>query len=234
MNNTPTLTHSKTQWNLQHLTVALQRSLPGKSRQPQMVPTQGHLYQTMRPNPRKAAVLVLFFNYHHEINLLFTQRTLKLRHHKGQMCFPGGRYEESDQNFVNTALRETTEELGIPSRYIKILGHLTSLYIPRSHNLVYPIVGWLTELPKLTPNTDEVAQVIFTPLRVLLDPTSTSTYVYQIDQQSATTPCYRVNEICIWGATAMITRELLDIIKRLPQLMKRELPVLSSHRASLR
>lgn len=201
-------------WIQQHLSLALQRPLPGKAAQFQMAsaPCKYTEYK-MRPNPRKAAVLALFFNHRQNVHLLFTQRALTLKHHKGQICFPGGRYEESDQNFTTTALRESAEELGLPPQDIQILGRLSPLYIPSSHNLVYPIVGWLRTLPKLTPNAAEVSKVIFAPLQALLNPANSNHYSYQKGPASAMAPCYRVNGTCIWGATAMITSELLSIIR---------------------
>lgn len=165
--------------------------------------------------PRQAAVLILFSpaGTAGELVLLFTQRTLNVAHHKGQICFPGGRQDADDCTLVHTALREAEEEIGLPPEDIVILGHLTPLYVPVSNHLIHPIVGWISQLPALAPNPAEVAQVLRVPLSALLDPHNVSTYTYTSNQQEVTTPCYAVAGQCIWGATAMMTSELLEMLR---------------------
>ncbi len=164
--------------------------------------------------PRQAAVLILFSpaETEDELVLLFTQRTLNVAHHKGQICFPGGRQDAKDHTLIHTALREVEEEVGLPSEDIVILGHLTPLYVPASNHLIHPIVGWIPRLPALLPNPAEVAQVLLVPLSALLNPHNVSTYTYTSNHQELTAPCYAVAGQYIWGATAMMTSELLEML----------------------
>jgi 8-oxo-dGTP pyrophosphatase MutT (NUDIX family) len=165
--------------------------------------------------PRSSAVLALLHTTRHGLSLIFTLRPTSLRHHGGQISFPGGGAEPSDPTYADAALRETEEELGIPTRDIKILGELTSLFIAPSQNIVHHFVGWLPVLPPLNPDPIEVDRVLQVPLNALLDPRSLDTHCWLRNGAMLSAPCYRVGETCIWGATAMMLNELLEVIRRL-------------------
>ena len=92
--------------------------------------------------------------------LPLTRRTDKLQMHKGQISLPGGAREPQDPTFVQTALRETGEELGIPAGAVDVLGPLTPLFIPVSAFCVYPYVGYARQAVPLQPDANEVAEVI--------------------------------------------------------------------------
>jgi len=162
--------------------------------------------------PHQSAVLAPLYMSPHGIALLLTRRSLTLSHHKGQVCFPGGRADKADQTLIETALRETEEELGIHTRHVRILGSITPLYVAASQNIVYPVVGWMASLPPLYPNAYEVAKVLKIPLQTFLNPETQSNYELHYNGQITYAPCYQVGEDCIWGATAMMLSELLDII----------------------
>jgi 8-oxo-dGTP pyrophosphatase MutT (NUDIX family) len=144
--------------------------------------------------------------------IVFTQRQRSLRHHGGQISFPGGRFEDGDTSLQHTALRETEEELGFPTEEVVLLGPLTPLFIAPSQNHVYPYVGWLPELPPISPNPTEVAAVLTLSLKELLSPNSLGVTHWRRNGEEMTAPCYRVGETIIWGATAMILSELLTVL----------------------
>jgi 8-oxo-dGTP pyrophosphatase MutT (NUDIX family) len=214
---------------------ALRKTLPGTSAQAMMAP-QGREQQ---PHPtyyaRQSAVLALLHTLPgyrsvpdaEALALLFTLRPNSLRHHAGQISFPGGGMEPQDDSLVATALRETAEELGIPTNDIHILGEITPLYIAPSQNLVHPFVGWLPHLPPLDPDPAEVSEVLDVPLNHLLDPRNTGNFIWSRNGQSLDAPCYLLPpaqerqgqapnaRVHIWGATAMILSELLEIVRSL-------------------
>ncbi len=175
------------------------------------------LHRLVEPDghTRQSAVLALLHNAPAGPALVFTARPMSLKHHGGQISFPGGGEEDGDQDYAHTALRETREELGIPTQDIEILGALTPLYIAPSQNLVHPYVGWMPRLPPVHPDPIEVAAVITVPLRELLRPTTIGVHTWYREGHPLPAPCYRVNGVSIWGATAMMLSELLAVIKGL-------------------
>jgi 8-oxo-dGTP pyrophosphatase MutT (NUDIX family) len=160
-------------------------------------------------------VLALFHASPQGLALVFTLRQASLKHHGGQISFPGGGVEPQDGSFEEAALRETEEELGIPAEGIEPVGTMTPLFISGSQNLVIPVVGWIPTLPPLHPNPVEVSQVLTVPLALLLAPTTQGEYIWHRNGQQLTAPCYKVGESSIWGATAMMLSELLDVVRSL-------------------
>jgi 8-oxo-dGTP pyrophosphatase MutT (NUDIX family) len=196
---------------------ALRDPLPGRSAQDRLAPPQRQTDPGPTDQPRQSAVLALLYAAQPPAlpttwRVLFTERQNSLRHHGGQVSFPGGGYEDGDASLLHTALRETEEELGIPTGDIAVLGKLTPLFIAPSQNHVQPYVGWLPKTPPISPNPAEVSVVLSFPLTTLLAPDAIGIYHWQRDGQELTAPCYRIGEVVIWGATAMMLSELLEVI----------------------
>lgn len=200
------------------LSQALSVELPGKEAQTKMSTKfrKANAPNTLTPkNPKKAAVLLLVYPKNEEWHLVFMKRTSKYKgdKHKGQISFPGGQYEEQDQNFQNTALREAEEEVGIHSKNIEVLGSLTQLYIPVSNFMVYPFVAISAERPSFSPDPSEVEAILEIPIphfrkestlintKIKLSEFVTINYV----------PAFQYKETIIWGATAMILSEFLAL-----------------------
>lgn len=201
-----------------HLTAALKAPLPGVPAQMKMAPLTRALPKIKKDTPPHiAAILAPLYLGPQGLSLLFTLRPETLKHHAGQISFPGGREEDADPSLVYTATRETEEELGIAPQCVNILGKLTPLYISPSHNMVHPFVGWLPTLPSLKPNVREVAKILEIPLSLLLDPSSISTCPWQHEEHSGRAPCYQVYGFPIWGATAMVVSEFLTVLKSVPK-----------------
>lgn len=134
--------------------------------------------------------------------------------HGGQVSFPGGRWEESDDALANVALRETEEEIGISPQQVEILGQLTDLYIPVSNFLVHPFVGVLTGPPVFSPQPGEVEAVLTPPLSVFQSPENRKRTDLTLNQGITLkeVPYFDVDGRIVWGATAMIMSEFLELI----------------------
>jgi len=161
-------------------------------------------------DPRQASVMILLFpgNTEDEPGLTFAliQRT-KNPHdrHSGQISLPGGS-QEPGETVIETALRETREELGVDGA-VQILGQLTCLYITHSDFEVRPVVGYISEHPPWKPDAAEVVEVIEFPLAWLIDDDWKVVENWIIEGRSLRVPWYDVHGHKVWGATAMILSE---------------------------
>lgn len=159
---------------------------------------------------REAGVLALFFPLDGIPYLLLTARHADLRHHAGQVSFPGGQREPGEA-LHETALREAHEEVGLPPETVDVLGPLTPLYIPPSGFCVYPFVGTATALPALRPLDAEVDAVLHVPLAHLLDPPTRRIEPWLLRGREVEVPFFAFDDFRVWGATAMMLAELLAL-----------------------
>jgi 8-oxo-dGTP pyrophosphatase MutT (NUDIX family) len=149
---------------------------------------------------RDAAVLVPMVQRDRSVNLLFTQRTEHLAAHAGQISFPGGRVESHDANRVDTALRETEEEIGLARRHVRVLGALPEYFLPTGFRIT-PVVGWI-EAPFATrADPYEVADIFEVPLVHFLDAERHRHYV-AIPYEGR----------YIWGATAGMLLSMAHVL----------------------
>ncbi len=200
---------------INNLTRKLREPLPGNAAHELMSPASRRKYPS-NPDLSKAklsSVLALFYPADKSIRLIFIQRPLYNGVHSGQIAFPGGRFEETDRNLMETALRETYEEIGISPEQIHVMGKLTNLYIPPSNFLVFPYLGYLSNEPVFVPDPQEVHEVfslnVFDLLKKdMLQEREVSGLNYQLS-----VPCFYINNRLIWGATSMMLSELIEIIR---------------------
>lgn len=164
---------------------------------------------------KPAAVLIPIIVRGNELSVLLTRRSRQLRHHPGQISFPGGRQDPEDADLATTALRETREELGIPDRYIRLLGELPG-HITVSHYRMVPYLGVLQADYPLQPAAEEVEDAFELPLAPLLDPANYGSWT--ITRQQRPHPIYgiTVHNRLIWGATARILWLLAQQIQTNP------------------
>jgi 8-oxo-dGTP pyrophosphatase MutT (NUDIX family) len=191
----------------------LSTTLPGDEAQQLMAPAyRGSFQHTGKP--LKAGVMILLYPFQNDVNLVFIKRNEYEGHHSGQVSFPGGAFEPDDRSLLETALRETREELGIDEE-IQILGTLTPLHIPVSNFMVYPAVGWTISRPEFKPDPTEVKYLIESPVGTLLDPSNRDLETITRHGKEIVTPYYKIGKEKIWGATAMILSEFLQLASRL-------------------
>lgn len=172
------------------------------------------LRMTIRPNEktRKSAILILFYPYQGEIYLPLILRPQYDGVHAGQMAFPGGRMERTDENLIRTALREAQEEIGIRVTDVRVLGQLTELFIPPSNFFVQPVIGVMNHRPDFYPDPREVEQVVEVPLETLLDETIVGDTQIDVRGVLIDAPFFQIQNHKVWGATAMMISELLAVI----------------------
>lgn len=194
----------------------IERSLPGTEAQLEMAPQDRLLMNFPRapgPGTRVAAVLILLFPKESSVSTIFMQRPDYEGIHAGQISFPGGMKEPSDENLVNTALRETFEEVGVDKSEITLIGTLTPLFIPVSDILVTPAVGWANVKPEFRLQKEEVVYLIEGNLKELLNPSIIKIRQLEVRGEMRYIKYFDYNGHVIWGATAMMLNELLTIIR---------------------
>jgi 8-oxo-dGTP pyrophosphatase MutT (NUDIX family) len=157
-----------------------------------------------------AAVLVPLYVDGGELHVVFTERREDLRRHPGEISFPGGRYDEGEQDLRATALREAHEEIGLPPDAVEIVGALQPTPTIGTGYAVYPFVGLIEPGHTWTLSAREVAEVIELPLRALREGYGRRRLLRR--GLPIRTDTYLVGENLIWGATARILSDLLDRI----------------------
>ncbi|GFO59292.1 coenzyme A pyrophosphatase [Geomonas silvestris] len=165
----------------------------------------------MESGPVPAAALVPLFLKDDEIHVLFTKRTSQLTHHSGEISFPGGRGEPEDINSAATALRETWEEIGIRPEHVEVLGELDD--VRSLHNYrVTPVVGIFPAGYQLTVNDAEIERIIEVPLSHFGKPGVYRTEDWQWQGQRRAMHFYMHGTDEIWGLTARILKQFLDVL----------------------
>ena len=161
----------------------------------------------------KAGVLIPFFHIDNEWKLLLTRRTEYVQTHKGQVAFPGGAFDPDDENIVETALRESCEEIGLCSNEVRVLGCLES-QMTVSNFLITPVVAYVDKPFNIVISKNEVSRVFCIPLTWLADPAHRRKEVMLF-------PDGKENEVIfyqlydgelLWGVTASIILKLLDTL----------------------
>lgn len=167
-----------------------------------------------RQKARKSAVLLLLYPHNGAIEFPLIVRQEYPGVHSGQIALPGGKFEDSDQNLTETALRETHEEIGIPPDQIKVLGHLSELFVPPSNFNILPVVGFTTTLPKFIPQQEEVRDIIKADINDLNDEhLRKHKNMTFFNKAAVSVPYFDIQGHVVWGATAMILSEFAKLTK---------------------
>ena len=188
--------------------------LPGKEALFMMAPmervTQITELEITSLNPRKAGVMVLFYpDQEGRARMILILRKTYKGVHSNQVGFPGGKVEETDVDMLDTALRETEEEIGVSRHRITIVKQMTRNYIPPSNFYVYPFLGYSTSPLEFVPQEEEVEGLIEVTLEDFLSDSAVITkrlstsYMDDID-----VPAFLLNGHVVWGATAMMLSEV--------------------------
>ncbi len=160
-----------------------------------------------------SSVLILLFKDADMIKTIFILRQTYDGIHSGQVSFPGGRLEKNDESLIETALRESKEEVNIDPDKVHILGTLSEMYIPPSNYLVLPVVAYQHSRPDFMAEKSEVAEIIEADLSFLFDNKLIKETVLKVRGYKIQAPYFDVDGHIIWGATAMILNELKEVIE---------------------
>lgn len=205
--------YMRSHWDLiEKLEGALQNELPGIEYQYRMAPL-GRQPVFEKNGLTKAGVLLCLYPDENCVKTIFIKRPDYQGHHSGQISFPGGKKDDDDPGIIQTALREAKEEVGLHS--VNIIGQLTPLLIPVSGFKVYPVVGYVDEIPTLIRQPKEVEYIIKVSLDELFTRNNRKWKNMVIREEKRKIPCYEVNNVLIWGATAMILSEFQEVLGRL-------------------
>jgi 8-oxo-dGTP pyrophosphatase MutT (NUDIX family) len=161
-----------------------------------------------------SAVLLPFTYHKNAFKLIFTKRSTALERHKGQVSFPGGMIETSDNTPIETALRETCEEINIKATQVEILGTLPP-FDSQTGYFIYPVIGFITNLDGLQGNGDEVEKVFCIPYSWLADPSNSELTDYKT-KQGIYRKVWFFKEFegeLLWGITAKITKDFVELIE---------------------
>jgi len=174
-----------------------------------------HIIDNQSASLIHAAVLIPIFESENGYEILFTERTHKVEHHKGQISFPGGAVEPGDKNFEETALRESLEEVGLLQDDVTVLGRLDDELTVASSFIVHPFVGQIPYPYDFEINNCEVERIISVPLDLFLKENS-DLHPASIEFETFTYrgPAYRYGDVIIWGATAKIMSKFMSLLER--------------------
>lgn len=162
---------------------------------------------------RQAAVLIPLFKDQGEYKILFTKRTNRVEEHKGQISFPGGSVDEEDDSFRETALREAFEEVGLLREDVKLLGSTDDSLTVASNFIIHPYVGFIPYPYPFRVNSREVKRLIEVPFKIFIeDQTAQKNGVYEYAGTLYEGPVYNYQGDVIWGASARIMENFLEIL----------------------
>lgn len=197
----------------EHISHLLKAELPGKRSHLKMVPPGRELVVNDQDIDlvRYSSVLLLLFPEDGQIYTCLIKRNASMRHHPGQISFPGGQTEEGESPEV-TALREAQEEIGISPLDVQLLGRLSELYVSVSRYTIFPYVGWMSHKPDFRLNRDEAEKLLLLPVRQFQKKPEIKQMLMSTSFGVMEVPCYLFEEEIIWGATAMILTEFFDLI----------------------
>lgn len=167
-------------------------------------------------NPKKAGVMALFYPNPEQITylLLILRKTYK-GVHSNQIAFPGGKSEPEDKNLMDTALRETYEEVGVPTTSVEVLKELSEVYIPPSNFLVQPYLGVYPKPEVFHIQESEVEALVEVPLSEFLDHSNLSEEKLSTSYaKDISVPAFKLNGYTVWGATAMMLSEIKELLEQ--------------------
>ncbi|WP_297984421.1 CoA pyrophosphatase [uncultured Chryseobacterium sp.] len=172
--------------------------------------------EILTKNPKFAAVNILLYLKDNEWYFPLMVRTENERdRHSGQISLPGGKKEEDDKTFEDTAKRETSEEMGIDEHYVRIIREMSPIYIPPSNFYVRPFVSYTKKNPEFILQEAEAMELIEFPVSSLLNLTETPEMMALPSARGVEVPVINFNGYIIWGATSMILSEFSILLKNL-------------------
>jgi 8-oxo-dGTP pyrophosphatase MutT (NUDIX family) len=171
-------------------------------------------FNVLSKDSREAAISILLYENGNKLMFPLIKRPVYEGSHSGQISFPGGKREPTDRDLLHTAIRETEEEIGIPSKQISPLHALSKIYIPPSRFIVNPFLMYSEETLSFKADEIEVEEILEVNIEDLLDDRNLKqTKLKHGDNLIINTPYFDLNDQVVWGATAMILSEFKDLLK---------------------
>jgi len=164
------------------------------------------------PKRTPAAVLVPIYEKDGQYHILFIKRTEWVEKHKGEISFPGGAYEDHDVTLLNTALRESTEEIGLKPDDVEVLGGLDDEVSVKTNYIITPFLAFIPWPYEFEVDGRETEEIIEAPISALLDRGFSREEVR--DSETVTVYYYNYQGRVIWGATARILNQFLGIVSQ--------------------
>jgi len=161
-----------------------------------------------------AAVLVPLYEKDGQSYIVFIKRTQTVREHKGQIAYPGGGRESGDKTLLDTAIRESHEEIGVLPKDVEILGELDDVITTTSNYIVTPFVGCIPYPYRFVKNPNEVEKIIGVPISALLDNQCLKSATEYHEGKEVGSWEYHYQGYVIWGATARILYKFLEIYRK--------------------
>jgi 8-oxo-dGTP pyrophosphatase MutT (NUDIX family) len=199
---------------IERLTERHAQGLPGRDFQIKKAAIGKRQIFDAPPTARQSAVLVLLFPKNGEWHVVLTERVGNENDpHSNQISFPGGSLDDTDVSLEACALRETHEEVGVLPETIQIIGKMTDLYIPVSNFHVHPFLAWTDTQPQYQKQITEVKHILEAPLSMLANIENHKTKDIQVRSMFLpNVPYFDVHGKAVWGATAMMLAELLELV----------------------
>ena len=194
----------------------LAQELPGDHAHQQMMaqPIGQRFKMQYEKPPRRGAVMIALYPDQGKIYFPLMQRPPYEGVHGGQVSLPGGKREDSDNDLIETAIRETFEEIGVSISDNQVIGSLSDLNVTASNFIVKPVVSILHQKPNFVSDPREVEQVFKAEVQHLIDPkTLQETELTVAQKVRLKAPFFDIEEKVVWGATAMILSEFVEILK---------------------
>ena len=159
-----------------------------------------------------AAVMILLYSKDGEYCVLLNKRSQEVEHHKGEISFPGGARDPEDRDFLDTALRETEEEMGIQRSDITVLGQLDDI-VTRTNFGVRVYVGTIPYPYPFDPSPIEIAEVLEVPYSSLVNAANFRHETRLVEGKAVSVRSYAYNEHLVFGATAKILEQFLEVVE---------------------
>lgn len=196
--------------------IALNNPLPGNRAHQEMISysrPSAEIIRAMDANPKESAVMILLYKLNDRLCFPLILRPEYDGVHSRQIGLPGGQKDKQDIDLIETALRETYEEIGANVNHINVLGELTEIYIPPSNFLVKPVVAYYDPVSEFKADETEVSRIFTSSLDELIDLNIEKREIFIRHQKNKTlVSCFVIDEEIVWGATAMILSELKTLI----------------------